>query len=170
MDEQIAASTEKSTYTIKKGSHSSSNSIFKRVQTSTMRVEVVFDSTAVYKTVNPGNQGDINKLYGLSDCSSNHHSNSARFGWRWYNNRLEIHAYTYKNKIRESKYIDYVELGKPYTYEIKLEDEKYVFTVNDKKVVLPRSCSGLAEGYKLFPYFGGDETAPHDIKVIVRDL
>jgi hypothetical protein len=25
-------------------------------------------------------------------------------------------------------------------------------------------------GYKLFPYFGGDELAPHDVKILIEDL
>jgi hypothetical protein len=27
-----------------------------------------------------------------------------------------------------------------------------------------------AEGYKLFPYFGGDETAPHNISIWIKEL
>jgi hypothetical protein len=26
------------------------------------------------------------------------------------------------------------------------------------------------KGYRLYPYFGGDETAPHDISIWVKDL
>ncbi len=171
LDEQFAVSTttEKGLYQIKAGAHSS-NSGIKKVTAATMRFEVTFDSTAIYQTVNPDNQADINKLYGLSDCNSEHHTNSARFGWRWYKNRLEIHAYTYKNKNRESKFIDHIELGKPYICEIKFEDEKYVFSVNKKEVKMPRNCNGIGEGYQLYPYFGGDEVAPHDINIKVRDL
>jgi hypothetical protein len=157
------------TYTIKKGGHSSS-SPFKVVSADRIRFEVVFDSSAIYKTAKPANQADINKLYGLSDCGSDHHTNSARFGWRWYNNQLEIHAYTYLNKKRQSALVGVVPLGKPAVYEIKMQEGEYVFTLNGVQVKLPRACNGKGEGYQLYPYFGGDEVAPHDIKIAIKEL
>ena len=36
---------------------------------------------------------------------------------------------------------------------------------------LPRtSATSKAEGYKLYPYFGGDESAPHDIFIYIKEL
>ncbi|MDX5422996.1 MAG: hypothetical protein LPK14_12135, partial [Hymenobacteraceae bacterium] len=118
----------------------------------------------------PANQADINKLYGLSDCSTDHHTNSARFGWRWYENRLEIHAYTYLNTVRRSALIGTVALGAPATYELQLKDGEYLFILNGKRLALPRACTGKGEGYQLYPYFGGDETAPHDISIVIKEL
>lgn len=156
-------------YLIKKGEQSSTKSI-KKVNTSAMRFEVTFDKSAIYNTVASSNQADINKLYGMSDGNTHHHTNSARFGWRWFNNRLEIHAYTYTNSIRAYQLIDVVELDKPHVYELKLEDNKYVFLLNGKRVEMPRAFSGMGEGYQLYPYFGGDEKAPHDITIVIKDL
>lgn len=156
-------------YTIKKGEQYSTNAI-KFVSASSMRFEATFDQSAVYTTAAASNQADINKLYGLSDGNTHHHTNSARFGWRWFNNRLEIHAYTYRNMARMSELVDIVELNKPYTYEIRLEDNKYIFVLNDKRVELPRAFTGKGEGYMLYPYFGGDEVAPHDIQIKIKDL
>lgn len=158
-----------SVYVIKQGSHSSTFSI-KRANQSVMRFEATFDSTAIYETATLGNQADINKLYGMSDGNSHHHTNSARFGWRWYNNRLEILAYTYTNKERNFEVIDTVELNKTYVYELRLEDYKYVFLLNGKRIEMPRAFTGKGEGLQLFPYFGGDEVAPHDVKIVIRDL
>ncbi|MEJ8802263.1 hypothetical protein [Pontibacter sp. H249] len=157
------------TYVIKKGKHYSNNKA-KKLKAEIIRIEATFDSSAVYTTSDPKNQADINKLYGMSDCKTKHHTNSARFGWRWYNNQLEILAYTYVNKKREFKLIRAVEIGQPVTYELKLEDNQYVFTVNGTKVVMPRSCNGTGDGYLLYPYFGGDETAPHTIKIAIKNL
>lgn len=156
-------------YTIRKNEHHSINKI-KKLSTSNLKFEAVFDSSAVYTTKKPANQGDINKLYGLSDCSSLHQSNSARFGWRWYQNRLEIHAYTYHKGSRNATFIAAVELGKPYVYELELHDSSYVFKVNAKQVSLPRACTGVVDSYQLYPYFGGDEVAPHDITISIKDL
>jgi hypothetical protein len=36
---------------------------------------------------------------------------------------------------------------------------------------MPRSSiTAKASGYLLFPYFGGDETAPHDMGIEIKDL
>ncbi|RDC63253.1 hypothetical protein AHMF7616_01854 [Adhaeribacter pallidiroseus] len=35
---------------------------------------------------------------------------------------------------------------------------------------MSRGCSGTSDKYKLFPYFGGDETAPHNIKIEIKEL
>ncbi|WP_299986261.1 hypothetical protein [uncultured Pontibacter sp.] len=157
------------TYIIRKGQHSSTSS-YRSVKTSFLRFEAVFDKSAVYTTILANNQADINKLYGMSDCGSLHQTNSARFGWRWYNNRLEILGYVYNGGKWSYQYITSVDLDKPYTYELSLLSQSYLFSVNGVNVSLPRSCSGQGSGYMLYPYFGGDETAPHDITIRIRDL
>ncbi|WP_439882992.1 hypothetical protein ACSX1A_07445 [Pontibacter sp. MBLB2868] len=156
-------------YIIMKGEHSCNNGL-KSVSTKIMRFEVTFDSSAVYQTLDPRNQGDINKLYGLSDCNSLHHTNSARFGWRWFNNRLEILAYTYTNQQRSYQFISALQVGKPTICELRFEENQYVFLVNEVKVIMPRFCTGPGEGYLLYPYFGGDEVAPHEIHITVKEL
>jgi hypothetical protein len=43
--------------------------------------------------------------------------------------------------------------------------------MNDAHLTLPRtSTTPLAKGYLLYPYFGGDETAPHAIKIAIKSL
>lgn len=157
-------------YTIKKDSHYATSNPFMFSTNNIVQFEATFNPTAIYQTLDAENQGDINKLYGVSDCYSAHHTNSARFGWRWYGNRLEIHAYAYVNGTRQSVYIGDVELDKASTYKLELKDELYVFTLDDKQVTLPRACSGSGSGYKLYPYFGGDETAPHDITIEIKEM
>lgn len=157
-------------YNIQQGAHHSDSNPFKQVQVEHLRFAVTFDSTAIYSTIDPANQGDINKLYGLSDCGSDHHTNSARFGWRWYNGKLELHAYAYLNKVRKSVYIGNATLGEAMVCEIKLEEGQYIFTAGGKTVSLPRACNGIGAGYQLYPYFGGDETAPHRISIAIEDL
>ena len=158
------------TYTISKGEHSSSGSSFKRLNTQKVRFEVTFDKSAIYTTTDPSNQADINKLYGLSDCGNQHHVNSARFGWRWYNNQLELHAYTYLAQARKSEYITSIPLDKAALCELTLDNGKYIFNVNGVQVTLPRGCNGKMDAYQLYPYFGGDEVAPHDIKIYIKEL
>jgi hypothetical protein len=42
--------------------------------------------------------------------------------------------------------------------------------VNEKEATLPRHCSGNYTRYKLYPYFGGDELAPHKIEIKITEL
>ncbi len=157
-------------YVIPSGEHYANQSSYQPVEAEAIRFRASFDSSAVYQTAQKENQADINKLYGVSDCNSAHHVNSARFGWRWYNNRLEILAYAYVNGERKHEYVTSVALDIVNTYEILFTDESYVFRVNDVEIKLPRGCEGDVNGYKLYPYFGGDETAPHQITIQVEEM
>jgi hypothetical protein len=157
-------------YIIPAGSHSSTHAAQFVEKTERMSFRARFDSSAIYTTVNTANQGDINKLYGVSDCGSQHQENSARFGWRWYGGKLEIWAYTYSNGEREYTFVDSIRLNEYFNFEISFAESAYVFKLGNKTVRLPRSCNGYASGYQLFPYFGGDETAPHTITIHIEDL
>lgn len=156
-------------YVIRSGEHHATLS-FENTKFDKLKFKALFDSSAIYQTGKPENQGDINKLFGTSDCSSYHHTNSARFGWRWYENQLEIWAYAYVDGERKMSIIDTVALNKFNEYEIRFEESRYVFRLNDKEVEMPRSCQKEAKGYKLFPYFGGDEAAPNDISIWIEEL
>lgn len=157
-------------YFIPAGAHSANQSSYVAISVDTIKFKAQFDNSAIYKNVDPVNQADINKLYGLSDCNSFHHINSARFGWRWYNNELQILAYTYNNSVLTYEFIQAVSLNTYYTYQIILTPTDYIFKLNNTEVKLPRYCNTQLDGYKLYPYFGGDETAPHDITVKIQDV
>jgi hypothetical protein len=161
--------SEGQTFIIKQGQHSS-NHLVEPVAKNKMRFLVKFDETARYANTISNNQEDINKLYGFSDCGTQHHVNSARFGWRWFNNQLQIFAYTYKEGIQTNKFITAINLNKEYIYELEVRGNKYVFQVNNQIVVMDRGCSGFSASYKLYPYFGGDEVAPHNIRIVIKDL
>ena len=158
------------TFTIAKNNHYADNRGNEQVNTEKLSFVVLFDSSAVYKTKDPVNQYDINKLYGLSDCNAAHHTNSARMGWTWNHNQLEIHAYGYKNGQRNSEFITAIPIGEPVNMSIEMHDSTYLMRVEDKFAELPRGCTGNGLGYKLFPYFGGDETAPHNVVIKIKEL
>ena len=158
-----------SVYKIKEGKHSSAKMI-RTLVSDLLEFECRFDSSAVYQTSIPQNQGDINKLYGFSECNQTHQKNSARFGWRWFNDKLEIHAYVYNHGVRSSEFIKSVEIGSVSKYRIEISGDKYLFSVDGVSVEMDRTSkcnTGLY--YMLYPYFGGDETAPHDIKIYIKD-
>lgn len=156
-------------FTISKGEHRSTSSI-QLVNTNRLRFRAIFDSSAIYKNTKAENQADINKLYGFSDCFSAHQENSARFGWRWYQGNLEIFAYCYYRGERISQLIGTIELDRSYIYEIEMQESKYIFRLNDRIKEIKRNCRGRSFGYKLYPYFGGDEVAPQEIKIKIQDL
>lgn len=156
-------------YNIKQGAQYCDQNTFKAVSVTEMKFIVKFDSTAIYKTQNPQNQYDINKLYGFSDNKSDHHQYSARFGWRWSDGALRLFAYVYNEGGVSSKELTTIGIGTEVACSIKVQGNQYIFKVNGTSQTMPRlSTTEKGEGYQLYPYFGGDETAPHEIHVWIR--
>lgn len=155
-------------YTIPAGAHYSDRNDFKFINISEMSFTVKFDSTAIYQTIDPANQADINKLYGFSE-GNNHQYNSARIGWAWYAGSLRLYGYVYNESVRHFKEITTINIGSEISCSIKLMGNNYLFTVNGVTDTLPRAnATATTTGYQLYPYFGGDETAPHDIYILIR--
>jgi hypothetical protein len=158
-------------YLIKKGNQSCDNNPYQPVNMSELKFAVKFDSSAIYQTVDPGNQVDINKVYGFSDNNALHHLFSARFGWRWRNNELQVFGYIYNNGIMSFQQIGTAKIGEENNCSIKVASNKYIFTLNESTIEMPRaSTTATAIGYKLYPFFGGTEMAPHDVHVWIQDL
>ncbi len=135
-----------------------------------MKFVVKFDSTAIYSTVDPGNQDDINKLFGFSDNGMDHHRYSARFGWRWSGGALRLFAYVYNNAVVETKELTSITVGAEITCTIRIMQDHYLFIVNDTQEQLPRaSTTQIGKGYQLYPYFGGDEVAPHTVNIWMKE-
>jgi hypothetical protein len=170
-EENLAANSEigLGLYTIESGNHSSGSriSVFSN---SKMVFEALFDSSAIYSTTNPSNQADINKLYGFSDCGAHHHTSSARFGWRWYENQMQIFAYAYNHGERITKFVASVPLNEKVIYSIEAKSDEYIFQVGKEQQTLFRDCSGGVQGYRLYPYFGGDEQAPQTINIWLSEV
>ncbi len=133
--------------------------------------KAIFDSSCIYTNVNPVNQADINKLYGFSDCNTFHQINSARFGWNWKDGAMHIHAYCYSDTVRIYKELGTVPLNAEVNCKLEVVSGYYVFTLNGFKDSVSRHCTDtIASGYKLLPFFGGDEMAPHEIRIKIKEL
>jgi hypothetical protein len=159
------------TWLIKKDNHYPESGSFSKFNGTIIQFKALFDSSAVYQTKLPSNQNDINKLYGVADCGTHHHENSARFGWRWNGQTVEIFAYYYVNKERLSVKLGNAAIGQENSYVLSVEGNQYVFQYNEKETKVNRHCDSPAfDGYLLYPYFGGDETAPHDISIHISVL
>ena len=131
-----------------------------------------FDETAVYD-LNSNNQHDINKLMGFADANSMHQDNSIRFGW-CYNlttRKVDIFGYAYLDGERFYQRITDIDIGETGQFRIDLTDEAYELTVNDEnKLIVPRKVKNKRGiYYLLFPYFGGNEVAPHDINIFIKE-
>lgn len=158
-------------YTIQKGNQYCDGNNYKTIETNEMAFAVKFDSTAIYQTTSPENQYDINKLYGFSDNNADHHQYSARFGWRWSDGALRLFAYVYNNGIVDSKELATIPIGVEINCSIKVAASSYLFTVNGAVTSMPRTATTeKAKGYQLYPYFGGDESAPHQIDIWIKTV
>ena len=158
-------------FLIKAGSHNCTASSFAPVNLLEQKFTVRFDSSAIYTTTIPLNQLDINKLYGFSDNAALHHDFSARFGWRWSDGALRLFAYVYNEGKVASEEITTVEIGKDIACSLRVKGNQYEFQVADKIKLMPRaSTTPTAQGYLLYPYFGGDEAAPHDVRIWIKHL
>jgi hypothetical protein len=157
-------------YVIPKGEHYATQNNYKTVDLTELKFTVRFDSSCIYRTQKAENQSDINKLYGFADNGALHQQFSARFGWRWSENALRLFAYTYNNGERASKELAAIPVGKEVHCTIKVNGEWYIFTVDEKQEsMLRQSTTPTAKGYQLYPYFGGDETAPHEMRILIRE-
>jgi hypothetical protein len=132
--------------TIKKGKHSP----FWRfprlyIKPKGIRIYVIFTESCKY-TLNSEDQLDWNKMAGFS--RGKHHTDSLRLVWRWNPSiqKIEVGEYRYKNGERISSVIKTVDLYTTYKFTLMLHEGNYPWW-----------------GYKLFPYFGGNNPAPHDI-------
>lgn len=137
-------------------------------------------------------QHDVNKLFGISlnffptiknwKFVAPHHRNSCRFGWRPTANmkEIEIVIYEYRNSIRKSTiHFTNVELNKIYKYSIvKLAGSNTItYKIKPGKVgweIITKSSNKIPVKklylrYKLDFYFGGNETAPHDITIYMEE-
>ena len=158
-------------FLIKKDKHYSDQYLYKFVNILNtnrfLKYQVLFDNTCKYELPKE-DQEDINKLFGYT-LGFNHHKDSARFGWFYQDKTIHLHAYVYDNGVRKSKLIKNLDLNTQYVLTLVDECDNWLFSVNDGwsvigSVKIPKSCE-FKYGYKLWPYFGGNNTAPHDITI-----
>lgn len=159
-------------YTIAKGEHYASNNTYQLLETDELTFAVRFDSSAIYQSIKAENQYDINKLYGFSDNNALHHSFSARFGWSWNKNALRLYGYIYNEGKVSAQELAVVEIGAEVHCAIRVVGNAYQFYVNEKlEATMPRkAATPKASGYLLYPYFGGDEVAPHNVNIWIKKL
>lgn len=154
-------------FVIPKGKHYATPRLVEMLQSDRLIFTAKFDASAIYEFGDESLQSNKNKLLGFADCNSMHHENSARFAWQWFNNQLEIYAYCYVNSERVENYVGTVNINEVNRYAIQLTDSHYVFYLNGEEAVRVDRANRCDKGvyYMLWPYFGGSQPAPHDVRI-----
>jgi hypothetical protein len=158
---------------IKKGTHAPFSFPKLLKGNSILTYRVTFTELCRYD-IGPEDQGDINKLFGIGYFTlrklTMHHYNSVRFGWNYdlENKNMRIFAYWYEKGKRMSKYIKSVEIGEPNDFSIVMSEQNHVLIASKALYFVDVPSKPL--GYLLHPYFGGNQTAPHDMEIIIRQL
>lgn len=162
-------------YTIKKNRHYSGLHFNLNYNKKIMQREVVFSNNCKY-IFDDVDRFDINKLFGFSEGL--HHKNSARFGWLYnpHNDMMELHAYVYADGVRDLKdtFICAVNFSVSLNLLIEAKEDHYLFTViagsfrNTYTKKMARGKATKKYGYDLYPYFGGNKKAPHEMDISIH--
>jgi hypothetical protein len=121
----------------------------------------------------PRNTDDLdqNKLAGIG-FGTNHHNNSVRLTWvPDFENEgmIRVSGYTYDEKKEGQKftiaYITSVHVEEIVTGKIESRDGGYYLTVKDVTIRMENNKADPNLCFRLFPYFGGNNTAPHDMVI-----
>jgi hypothetical protein len=165
-------------FNIQQGKHYSNGYLFRFGFT--LKNEVSFDAsfsrTCLYKPFPKPDSHDINKLCGFATTLL-HHKQSGRIGWRCVDESGEIELVTYSYNMWKRDISDQNVLGrvKPCDwFTVKIEDKEthylYSLTYNGKTVTNKdkKQPDWMPIKFLLFPYFGGNNPAPHDMKIFLN--
>jgi hypothetical protein len=102
-----------------------------------------------------------------------HHTDSARFGWRYWevNGQIELKTYCYTSGHRVMQNLAFLEIGKVYQLQLNVAKHDYIFNVVDAETGKPVGGSIIPHGhdkklqYRLGVFFGGNRPAPKEIKI-----
>ena len=159
-------------FTIEEGHHYSQGCHIKlHAGLTSLSKEVIFTDSCLYQ-FDDADQLDINKLSGLS--YGLHHKNSIRFGWRADNGSIKLSLYCYNNGKRSM--LDICNVNVNNTVKLKFEyDSKKLQIV--ASVEINDNIYGVRQafkmpkfkfGYFLWPYFGGNKSAPHEMHIWLK--
>ncbi len=131
-----------------------------------------FDSNCLYD-LHDADNWDTNKLYGIS-TSYNHMIQSARIGWRCVDGKnIELLSFVHdEHKFLNPQILGTVVPNEWFDCKIVVKDYSFIFyfTKNKNKFiqVIPKHSKGWKFKYLLYPYFGGNETAPHKMNISIK--
>ncbi|MFT4032632.1 MAG: hypothetical protein QM669_09450 [Siphonobacter sp.] len=133
---------------------------------------VTFDSSCIY-TLNNEDQDDWNKVIGVGFVGAKnqdfdtapHQVDGARVGWRWNPTRgvIELAAYIYVSGTLTSFKVAETAINQPTELSIKIDYDQKTYRVMGGDPVYFTHNKRL--GYRTGLYFGGNQVAPHNIRV-----
>lgn len=159
------------TFVIDKGKHLSSPLYVRSGSFKSFECQVEFTESCKYQ-LNSEDQGDQNKLFGFgfdNKIPNNNpaHDNSVRWTWTYIgNNQIQLIPYWYENKVRKFgfEYKKIVNIGEKVNLGIYVKDT-YILTFNNDQISIPYEKI-KPNAWILTSYFGGNNSAPQDIKII----
>jgi|GEM_PF-1250252 len=138
---------------------------------------VTFDSTCIYD-IGTVDEQDWNKVIGLGFVGSStdditsgvppHQIDGARIGWRWnpQRQRIDLGAYVYINGQLTSFKIAETPINQPTQLTIKVDYDRKLYQIMGGKPIA--FTHGKTFAYKTGLYFGGNQPAPHQIRVKIK--
>ena len=168
-------------YQIKKGNHYCSMSFFEKLggvgwKITKYSVRFTMHPSCWWAPARNHDDGDLNKLTGVC-YGLNVHSNSVRLTWVPdfnVNGKIDIFGYTYDEKATDPKItavpITSVQVGQPCNGCIDVQGNKYKITVINVSVLMDTLHADPSLCYRLYPYFGGNNTAPQDMTIDIDYL
>lgn len=168
------------TYYIEKGKHSAKGLHFGLTFKNEIKFRACFDKSCLYDLESNDNY-DINKLFGFSTTWF-HHKQSARVGWRCLNGeKIQLVTYSYnksQRSITESDILGEISPNEWFECEIIDIEHSYVFKLkigfgDGKRIITAKDIKEkdwFLFHYLLFPYFGGNQPAPHDMKIFIEKI
>ena len=157
------------TYFVFKGWHFFMPPIFNFFRGSNLKRKVKFHPSCRYNLDN-NDQYDVNKLFGFGYGLEHHHKNSARFGWRYEPtiDKIILYAYVYHNKYRLITRLAELEFNKEYELAININGNAYFFSLDGKQIYNLGGVTPKRTKRELGAYFGGNQTAPHPMKITLK--
>lgn len=163
-------------YTIKKGQHSTTGLNFGLTFNTQVKFKCKFDKSCLYE-FNDIDSYDINKLCGFSTTWF-HHKQSGRIGWRCINNeKFELVTYSYSNGFRDLKESNTLAIVYPdQEFTVTVSDHEtfyqYVFEMDNQRRIMNnrKKKDWFLFHYLLYPYFGGNKKAPHDMFIYLEKI
>lgn len=163
-------------FIIKRGRHKASGLNFGFTFKNEVKYRCSLDKSCLYE-FNDVDDYDINKLCGFS-TTWHHHNQSARFGWRCVDNsQFEILSYSYidgERKINETEVFGTVLPNEEFEISIKDSGTAYIYSFKKDNKKRPvnfihkKKKKWFLFNYFLYPYFGGNKTAPHDMLIKIK--
>ena len=168
-------------YIIKKGKHRANGFNFGIIFKKSIRFRCKFDESCLYDLGNTDNF-DINKLYGFSTTYF-HQKQSGRVGWRCIDKKnIQLLSYSYNDSNRSLEDSELLGEVKPNElFECKITDyeDHYLYEKKKKKngrfqitshAIDKKQKDWFLFHYILFPYFGGNNPAIHDMKIYLKKI